>query len=182
MAATRRSTGRRRRSTTSRGWRRSRHSAGFFRQSLQRKLELSDGAADARVASAELFVTNDRGTSPTCSTWLARVVEKGLRTLSGGQYTIQVEGFLAVDQSAAPALVVEAGHAVRDVYAVLGTAADAQVKVTLKVNGNPYCTLTFEPGRSVSDSAFGYQLPPLAVGSTITLAVGPVGRPARARI
>ena len=33
---------------------------------------------------------------------------KGLRTLSGGQYSIQVDGYLAVDQSAAPALIVEA--------------------------------------------------------------------------
>ncbi|MGD0498510.1 MAG: phage tail protein [Bryobacteraceae bacterium] len=131
---------------------------------------------NARVASAELFATNGRGNSPTSSACLTHVVESGLRTLSGGQYTIQVEGFLAVDQSAALALVVEAGHAVRDVYAVLGTVADAQVKVTLNVNGNPYCTLTFEAGRPVSDSALGYQLPPLALGSTITLAVGPVGQ------
>ena len=95
----------------------------------------------------------------------------GLRTLSGGQYTIQVEGFLAVDNSAAPPLIIESSHSVRDIYAVLGSAADAEVRIRLSVNDAPYCTLTFETGSATSDSVFGYQLPPLAAGSTLTLSV-----------
>src|SRR5260370_24359783 len=79
---------------------------------------------DVRVASAELFVTNARGNSPVRSICLTSSVDQGLRTLSGGQYSIQVDGFLAVEASVAPALVVEAAHSVRDIFAVVGSVAD----------------------------------------------------------
>jgi hypothetical protein len=98
-----------------------------------------------------------------------------LRTLSGGQYTVQVAGFLAVDESAAPPLVVEKSHAVKDVYAALGTPADAEVRVVVKVNGAEYCTLRAPAGAVVSDAADGRDLPPLMAGSKVTIAVEAVG-------
>jgi hypothetical protein len=87
-----------------------------------------------------------------------------------------VGGSLAVDQSAAPALIVDAPHSVRDVFAVLGTAADAQVQLQLNVNGAPYCTLCFGQGSVLAASVDGSGLAPLAVGSQITLAVLSVGQ------
>ena len=131
---------------------------------------------DVRVASAELFVTNQRGNSPVNAVCFTATTDKGLRTLSGGQYTIQVGGFLAVDQSAAPALIVDAAHSVRDVFAVLGTAADAQVQLQLNVNGAPYCTLSFDQGTVLAASVNGSGLAPLAAGSQVTLAVLSVGQ------
>jgi hypothetical protein len=131
---------------------------------------------DARVASAELFVTNARGNSKTAAIHLTHNDDFGLRTLSGGQYSMQVSGFLAVDGSAAPAVVVEASHAVKDVYAVLGTAADAEVRVEVRVEGAAYCTLTFLPGAMLSDGADGNGLPPLLSGSKVTIAVVAVGQ------
>jgi len=130
---------------------------------------------DVRVASAELVVTNDIGNSPAGSIFLTHNDDGGLRTLSGGQYSIQVDGFLAVDQSVAPAIVVDASHAVRDVFAILGTAADAQVQLQLNVNGAAYCTLTFAAGMIVSNSVAGTTLPPLASGAQLTLSVLSVG-------
>jgi hypothetical protein len=131
---------------------------------------------DVRVASAELFVTNQRGNSPVNAICLTGTTDKGLRTLSGGQYTIQVGGFLAVDQSAAPALIVDASHSVRDVFAVLGAAADAQVQLQVNVNGAPYCTLSFDTGITLAPSVNGNGLAPLAAESQITLAVLSVGQ------
>ena len=131
---------------------------------------------DVRVASAELYVTNDWGNSPTAAICLTNNDDGGLRTLSGGQYTIQVGGCLAVDQSAAPPLVVEATHSVRDVFAVLGTAADAAVQVQLNVNGGAYCTLTIPAGQLASTAATGVTLPPLAAQTQITLSVLSVGQ------
>jgi len=131
--------------------------------------------ADARIASAQLFVTNRKGNSATTSIHLTQNDDLGLRTLSGGQYSIQVAGFLAVDGSAAPAVVVEAGHAVKDVYAVLGTAADAEVRVEVKIDDAAYCTLTFPPGATVSDAKDGNALPPLAARSKLTIGVAAVG-------
>jgi hypothetical protein len=99
-----------------------------------------------------------------------------LRTLSGGQYSIQVDGFLAVDSSAAPAIVAEASHAVRDVFAVLGGAADAAVQVQLNVDGTAYCALTFAAGTITSNSVDGLTLAPLTSGAKITLSVLSVGK------
>src|SRR5262249_2283486 len=116
---------------------------------------------DARIASAELFVNNARGVSPTKAICLTGTVDRGLRTLSGGQYSIQVDGYLAVQQSAAPAIVTEASHAVRDVFAVLGTVADAPVELQLSVDGTARCTITIPAGMSTSPAISGLDLGPL---------------------
>jgi Putative phage tail protein len=131
---------------------------------------------DVRIASAELFVTNDKGNSPTTGNCLTGTTDNGLRTLSGGQYSIQVQGYLAVDQNAAPALVVDTSHSVRDVFAVLGGAADAPVQLQLSAGGSVYCQLTIAPGQLVSNSVNGNSLPPLIGGTQLTLAVTAVGQ------
>jgi hypothetical protein len=131
---------------------------------------------DVRVASAELFVTNNRGNSPTSTMCLTGTTDNGLRTLSGGQYCIQVQGYLAVDQNAAPALVVDSSHSVRDVFAVMGKAADAPIQLQLNVNGATYCQLTIVPGQFVSNSVDGNSLPPLTAGAQITLSILAVGQ------
>jgi hypothetical protein len=130
----------------------------------------------ARVASAEFFVTNQKGNSTPASLFLTNTVDHGLRTLSGGQYSIQVDGYLAVDESIAPALVVESAHSVRDVFAVLGKPADAEVQLRVNVNGIEYCVLTFAVSGTVCDSVSGVDLPPLAAGARVTVSVLSVGQ------
>ena len=130
---------------------------------------------DVRVASAELFVTNQQGNSPTRDICLTHTTDSGLRTLASGQYSIQVDGYLAVDQSAAPALVMDASHSVRDVYAVLGAAADAPVGLQLNVNGASYCQLTIAAWATVSNTVNGNTLAPLPAGAQVTLSVLSVG-------
>ena len=132
--------------------------------------------ADVRVASAELFVTNQKGNSPAQGIYLTHTTDSGLRTLASGQYSIQVDGYLAVDQSAAPALVMEAAHSVRDVYAVLGAAADAAVSIQLNVNGTSYCQLTFAAWATLSNTVDGNTLGPLPLGAQVTLSVLSVGQ------
>jgi hypothetical protein len=131
---------------------------------------------DVRIASAELFVTNTRGNSPVRNICLTSSVDQGLRTLSGGQYSIQVDGYLAVKESVAPALVAEAAHSVRDVFAMLGSVADAVVRLRVDVNGSPYCTLSIPAGTTTSPAADGNVTGPLAPGAKVTLAVLSVGK------
>jgi len=131
---------------------------------------------DVRVAAAELFVTNSKGNSGSSGIYLTHNEDLGLRTLSGGQYSIQVFGHLAIDASAAPPLMVEAPHAVRDIYAVLGSAADGEIEVQLNVNDAPYCTLRIDAGLTISDSVDGNTLQPLLTGSKVTLSVLSVGQ------
>jgi hypothetical protein len=149
---------------------------GFFGSPYSGTWSFPIPLPDARVASAQLFVTNQKGNSPTASACLTHTVDSGLRTLSGGQYSIQVDGFLSVDESASPAVVVEAAHSVGDIYAVLGAAADATVQLQLNVNGSAYCQLAIQPNEIISNDVSGQGLPPLAAGAQITLAVQSVGQ------
>jgi hypothetical protein len=131
---------------------------------------------DSRIGGAELWVTNRIGDSPTASVCFTNTVDEGLRTLSGGQYSIQVDSFLAVDQFAAPALVVDTSHSVRDVFAILGTAADATVNLQLNLNGASWCELSFAAGAIVSTTVDGFGLPLLTAGAQLALSVLSVGQ------
>lgn len=149
---------------------------GFFGSAYSGIWQCPVMLPDARVASAELFVTNSHGNSPVGNIHLTNNDYEGLRTFSGGQYSIQVPGFLAVNQSVAPPLIVETSHAVRDVYAVLGQAADAPVTLQLNVNGAAYCPVTFVTGQTISNATDGSGLPALQAGVQVTLSVLTVGQ------
>jgi hypothetical protein len=130
---------------------------------------------NVRLASAELFVTNERGNSETRTIHVTETDDSGLRTRAGGQYSIQVDGYLAVEQTVAAPLVVEAPHTVTDIYAVLGQAADSVVQLRLNVNGAPYCTLSFQEWALESGTVNGLTLPPLEAEAKVTLSVLSVG-------
>jgi hypothetical protein len=131
---------------------------------------------DARVASATLLVTNRYGSSATASLNLTQTTDYGLRTLSGGQYCLQVNGFLSIDNSAVPPLTIEATHAVRDVFATLGSPADGPVQVRVNLDGAPYSILTVPATRTVSDGVDGFALPLLRAGAQISLSILSVGQ------
>lgn len=132
---------------------------------------------DARLASAELFVTNTWGNSETKLNQYTYTADQGLRTLSGGQFAVQVEGFLAIQTNTAPPLVVQDTHSVRDIFAVVREApTGAAVELRLRQNEVTYCNLTIAAGATISNSVSGFGLPPLAAGAQINLDVVSVGQ------
>ena len=64
----------------------------------------------------------------------------------------------------------------RDVFAVLGSVADAVVNLRVDVNGSPFCTLSIPAGMSTSAAVDGQATGPLAAGAKVTLAVAAVGQ------
>lgn len=136
---------------------------------------------NVRVACAELTLTNSRGDSPTASVAVTQTLDGGLRTLAGGQYSIEVDGFLAIEDGAAPELVIEATHTVRDVYAVVRQApSDSAIQLRLNQTlpnqtKSVYCTLTIPVNGTISNSQDGFLLPPLVSGATVSLDVTGVG-------
>src|SRR5262249_20759192 len=125
---------------------------------------------DSRVTSAELFVSNSVGDSETGAVAVTGTIHNGLRTLSGGQYSIEVAGFLAVENGAAPDLVIDETHSVRDIYAVVRQApTETPIQIRLNQNGSVYCELTIQSGALISSSQDGTLLPPLAGGSRVTM-------------
>ncbi len=148
----------------------------FFGSPLSGNWSYPISLPNATIASAELFVTNSRGNSPTSAINLTQSVNYGLRTLSGGQYSIQVQGYLAVDSNPAPNVVVAAAHAVLDIYAVVKQApVGGSVQVTLSQDGVPYCTLTIPDGASVSASVDGFGMP-LQAQAQLSVAITAVGQ------
>jgi hypothetical protein len=140
---------------------------------------------NSRIAAADFYVTNTRGSSQTSKLNFTGVEGRGLRTLSGGQVTLQVEGNLAIQSSATPAFVAEAGYSVGDIFAVVQEAPrGGSIDLRLRVNGEEFCRLTIPDGGTMSNVRYGFDLPPIQSMSTIDLDVlsVPVGtytRPGR---
>lgn len=121
---------------------------------------------DIRIVAAEMYVTNVRGNSQVGIASYAGLVDGGIRTLSGGQFSMQVDGPLAVQSNAVPKLSVEAAHAVRDVYAsVIEPPTGGPIRLALTRNGLSYCALTIPAGETLSTTVIsGLALPSLQAG------------------
>ncbi|MBI3209236.1 MAG: hypothetical protein HYZ37_10105 [Candidatus Solibacter usitatus] len=144
----------------------------FFGSPASGMYSASISLPDVRVAAVELSVTNSKGTSPVRSQAFTGLSAGGLRTLSGGQYTMQVEGFLAVQNKATPDLVCDASHAVRDIFARVQEApVTSSIQMTVRLNGADYCSLSIPAGALVSNTILGTDLPPLQAQSILTLAI-----------
>ncbi|MBV8864866.1 MAG: hypothetical protein JO210_05640 [Acidobacteriaceae bacterium] len=152
--------------------------AGFFENRASQNFIHTLSLPDYRVSAAEFSVTNSFGEGLANVICYASGPETGLRTLSGGQFSLQVSGFLNTRQNAALQLVVEAAHAVRDIRATLAQAAAGYtVDIDLLQNGVPYCSLEIESGASVSTTILdGLTLLPLAENAILAmnLSVTPV--------
>lgn len=135
--------------------------------------------ANARICSAELFFTNSQGNGPITAGAFTSFVGGGLRTLSGGQVTLQVPGFLAVQDCAVPPLDPGATYSVRDVYAYVNSAPSGTTGIALQVtlNGQPYCPLLTIPCGATQSmpSIDGSTLPVLRAGGMIGLNIQTVG-------
>jgi len=131
---------------------------------------------NARLAAAELYVTNDRGASPTAYVALTATADRGLRTMSGGQYTFQYDGELALMESIAPPLVVESTRAVRDVLAEVERAPQGfATTIRILVDGTNYAELSIPPGGNEAIPVSCFDRPPLVEGSRIVVSIVSVG-------
>lgn len=146
--------------------------AGFFENRSAANYLGTFSLPDARVAAASFFVTNSFGNSPLTQHCYTAGADTGLRTLSGGQFSLQINGSLATQTNAAPPLVIEASHAVRDIRATLGQApAGCSIGIGIIQNGSEYCSLTIASGSTASTVAAGTNLPPLEASALLTLNV-----------
>ena len=127
---------------------------------------------DVRVAASELYMTNSRGNSDTSRIAVTANVNQGLRTLSGGQITFQVEGYLAVITDITPPYVVDQAYSIRDIFASLREpATGGPVQLKLRQNGADYCFLTISSGATRSNIVNGLGLPPLVAKAALSLDV-----------
>ncbi len=143
---------------------------GFFGSPASGDFSYSVFLPDVRIASAGLFMNNVYGSGPGTAASYTGTVDHGLRTLSGGQLSLQVDGYLATQTNAAPPLIVEATEAVRDIFAVVGEApSGGPIQLQVRQGSTVYCTLTIADGTTTSDSVNGFGLPPLIASSLVSL-------------
>ncbi|HCC56475.1 MAG TPA: hypothetical protein DEQ47_04305 [Solibacterales bacterium] len=121
---------------------------GFFGSPASGNWSYPIPLPNVRVASASLTVTNSQGTSNLSLLAFTRQVSGGIRTLSGGQYSFQVSGYLAIQTAAAPEILIDAPRVVRDVYALVNVApVGSPITVSVNLNNAPFCSLTIPDGQ-----------------------------------
>lgn len=127
---------------------------------------------DVRIAAAEFYVTNSFGNSQARQTSYTLQPDGGLRTLSGGQFAIQVSGYMATQTDAAPPLLIETSHAVQDIRAAVNQAAAGYtISVDVLQNGTEYCNVSIPTGETTSQVLDGSGLSPLVSGGSLTINV-----------
>ena len=131
---------------------------------------------EARIAAAEFYVTNDRGSSPTAFQAYTLTAEGGLRTMAGGQYTIQYDGTLAMMGNIAPPVVMERTRAVRDVQAYVEQEPLGEpVMIRVLLDQEPYVDLAIPAGSLMSEPVSCFDRAPLREGSLLQAAILSVG-------
>ena len=143
---------------------------GFFGSPASGSYGYSIFLPDVRVGAAEFFVTNEFGSSPVTAISFGATTDEGLRTLAGGQMSIQVDGYLAVETGAAPPLVVDEALAARDIFAVVGQApSGGAISLQLRQGSTVWCSLTIPDGATISNVVDGFGLPALAAEAQVLL-------------
>jgi len=144
----------------------------FFGSETSGEYSYTVTAPHVRLAAAELFVTNAFGNSDVTRRSLVDTLDVGIRTLSGGQISLQLQGIVAIQSGAVPPLFLDSQRSIRDVYAVVGRAPQGDaVTLNVTVNGNVLCPLTIPAGSRVSNSVDGFALGPIAEGSEVNVDV-----------
>ncbi len=144
--------------------------ANFFENRASINYLSTVSLPDVRIAAGEFYVTNSFGNSQARQTCYTLQTDGGLRTLSGGQFAIQVSGYLATQTNAAPPLLIETSHAVQDIRAVVNEAAAGYtISVDVLQNGAEYCNVSIPDGQTTSQVLDGAPLAPLLRGASLTI-------------
>ncbi|MBK7927510.1 MAG: hypothetical protein IPJ98_08455 [Bryobacterales bacterium] len=149
---------------------------GFFGSVGSGDLEHSFPLSNSRVAAASLSFLNRKGFSEAGMVNLTQLSGYGLRVLQGGQIMLQVSGFLTIQTSAAPPVVVEQARGIREVFAVVDEGpVGVPLVVRLRRNGEELCQLTVPPQSNVSNIVDGLGLPALGAMDRISLDIVALG-------
>ncbi len=125
---------------------------------------------NVRIAAAELYVTNSQGDSPVGARAYTLNTDGGIRTLSGGQVNLQLNGYLAIQSDAVPPFISSTSRVIRDIFALVrepATGGDIQMRIL--TDGVPYCDLIIQDGQIISEVESGFGKPPISEMSVISL-------------
>ena len=115
---------------------------------------------NTRICVAELFMTNGVGNGPTSRIEVAGATTAfGLRTMHGGMCSLQVDGYLAVQNQATPPLVLDRKYSIKEIGAVLRDAVvGGPLVIRVHQDDVELCTLTIPDGDTEADVVDGQAL------------------------
>jgi hypothetical protein len=146
--------------------------SAFFASPASTDYAYSIFLPDVRVVAAEFYVTNKFGTSPVLHIPYSATTDGGLRTLSGGQIALQVDGYLAVQTDATPPFIMDEAHVPHDILATVREApVGGAVTLMVRQDSATYCTLTIADGALVSNTVNGLGMAALGLGAQVHLDV-----------
>ena len=148
----------------------------FFGSPASSSFAYSMDLYNGRVAAADFFVTNIRGNSLIARQNYTATTDFGLRTLSGGQITIQVDGYLSIEDDAAPPISIESSRAIRDIFAMVNEApTGAPIILRVRQDSTQLATLTIPLNANISNVVNGFGGPPLLQNARLALDIVSVG-------
>jgi hypothetical protein len=143
---------------------------GFFGSPASAAFSYSVFLPNVRIGAAQLYMTNAVGGGLVGKAGFGATPDQGLRTLAGGQLSIQTQGYLAIQTGATPPLVIEDSHAVRNISAVVREAPrGGAIEMRVRQDSSTYCSLTIADGETISNVVDGFGLAPLAVNARLDL-------------
>lgn len=143
---------------------------GFFGSLASGDYRLRIELPNTRLVAAELFMTNSKGDGPIGAASFASLPGSGLRSLSGGQYTIQIQGHLTLQTDAVPPITAERPHVTGSICARLAEPPVGGASILrLKKNGDAWCDVVINDGQSTSETIEGVALCPLQIGDVLSL-------------
>lgn len=158
---------------------------GYFTTSAASGFRFNFRMPNVRISAADLTLYNRVGPSERGEANYTGFTNFGIRTLSGGQITMNLSGYLAIESSAGNSYVLDRLTVVRDVSAyVQEPPAGANVEIMVRINGDPLCELLIEAGSHVATAVNRFNQPALPAGGKLSfdiLNVPPasVGTPGR---
>ncbi len=131
---------------------------------------------NSRISASSLYLTNSVGSSALGLQNYTATTDFGLRTLSGGQITLQVDGFLSIENDAAPPIRVESRTAIRDIYAMVNDApTGAPIMLQVRQDADVLASLTIAIGDKISNLVNGFGLHSLDPTKRLSLDILSVG-------
>ncbi len=125
---------------------------------------------NVRIAAADLSIYNRIGQGAVREECYTQLIDGGLRTLSGGQISFSIAGYLMIEASATSPYVAERDLVVGDVYAsVVEPPVGAPVQIVLRVDGSEYCSLSIAAGSFTSAPVSRFNVAPIPAGAAITV-------------
>ena len=143
---------------------------GFFANPTHTDFQYRFLFPNRRIAGAELYLTNTKGTGPGQDVSFLSNGTNGLHTFEGAMLVLQVSGVLSLERDAATSVSIDRVRVVRDIQAFVDSPpSGGSIAVVVKANGNPIATLTVPDGTVQSGSFVPTGTLALAEGTKVNI-------------